>query len=188
MKKFVIVLLSVFFVALVTGSIQYASADHSLGGQGIFKDENSVNIASTKDSKYLIHLQVIVRNAQDQLVSVTESIHGRYIPHELTDRIFDEWSFLPEQDGKKEIINVGNVIVAEKVQLVQTSSVQQFSFETSFQDMQSIWSIDFCINTYEHYFGGEGVWCGPFFQINTPDISLGEDDTWTIKWTVLREF
>ena len=175
-------------MTLAIGSIQYASADHSLGGQGVFKDENSVNHVPSGDSKYLLHVQVIVRNAQDQLVGVTESVHGRYIPHELTDRIFDEWSFLPEQDGKKEIISVGNVIVAEKVQLVQTSSVQQFSFETSFQDMQSIWSIDFCINTYEHYFGGEGVWCGPFFQINTPDISLGEDDTWTIKWTVLREF
>ena len=83
---------------------------------------------------------------------------------------------------------VSDVIVAEKVTYTKTNSAQQFSFKTSFQDMQSIWSISFCINTYEHYFGGEGVWCGPFFQINTPDISLGEDDTWTIKWTVLREF
>ena len=74
-------------MALVIGSIQYASADHSLGGQGVFKDENSVNHVPSEDSKYLLHVQVIVRNAQDQLVGVTESVHGRYIPHELTDRI-----------------------------------------------------------------------------------------------------
>ena len=175
-------------MALIIGSIQYSSADHSLGGQGVFKDADNVNHVTSVDSKYLLHIQVIVRNAQDQLVGVTESVHGRYIPHELTDRIFDEWTFLPEQDGKKETVSVGNVIVAEKVQMTRIDSVQQHSFETSFHDMQSIWSIDFCINTYEHYFGGEGVWCVPFFQVNTPDISLGEGDTWAIKWTVQREF
>ena len=187
-------------MALVIGSIQYASADHSLGGQGVFKDETSVNHALTVDSKYMLHLQVVVRNAQDQLISVTESIHGRYIPHELTDQVFDEWtSSIPEGerkiidvDGgviehKVEIINVGGVDVAEKVTYTKTNSVQQFSFKTSFQDMQSIWSINFCINTYEHYYGGEGIWCVPFFQTNTPDISLGEDNTWTTKWTVVRE-
>ena len=51
-------LLSVIFMTLVIGSIQYASADHSLGGQGIFKNENDVNLDFTKDSKWLIHLQI----------------------------------------------------------------------------------------------------------------------------------
>ena len=133
----------------------------------------------------MLHLQVVVRNAQDQLVGVTESVHGRYIPNELTDQIFDKWNF--PKDGKKETINVDGVIVAEKVTFTEMNSVQQYSFKTSFQDMQSIWSINFCINTFEHYFGGEGIWCVPFFQTNTPDISLGEDDTWTVKWTVVRE-
>ena len=168
-------------MALVIGTIQYASADHSLGGQGVFKDENSVNHVPSGDSKYLLHVQVIVRNAQDQLVGVTESVHGRYIPHELTDQIFDQGM------GKKEIISIDEIRY-EKVEFIQTQNAQQYSFDTSFHDMQSIWSINFCINTFEHYYGGEGIWCVPFFQTNTPDISLGEDDTWTIKWTVLREF
>ena len=167
-------------MALVIGSIQYASADHSLGGQGVFKDETSVNHALTVDSKYMLHLQVVVRNAQDQLISVTESIHGRYIPHELTDQIFDQGM------GKREIINIDEIRY-EKVEFIQTQNVQQYSFDTTFQDMQSIWSINFCINTFEHYYGGEGIWCVPFFQTNTPDISLGEDNTWTTKWTVVRE-
>ena len=84
-------LLGVIFMILVIGSIQYASADHSLGGQGIFKNENDVNLASTIDSKWLIHLQVVVRDAQNQLVSVTEATHGSYIPHEISDYIFDEY-------------------------------------------------------------------------------------------------
>ena len=168
-------------MALVIGSIQYASADHSLGGQGVFKDENGVNHVSSMDSKYLIHLQVVVRNAQDQLVSVTESIHGRYIPHELTDQIFDQGM------GKREIINIDEIRY-EKVEFIQTQNVQQYSFDTTFQDMQSIWSINFCINTFEHYYGGEGIWCVPFFKTNTPHISLGEDNTWTVGWTIVREF
>ena len=87
-------------MTLIMGSIQYASADHSLGGQGIFKDEDNVNVASSIDSKWLIHLQVVIRDAQDRLVSVSESTHGKYIPHEITDHIFDEYL------GKKEIINI----------------------------------------------------------------------------------
>jgi len=167
-------------MALIIGSIQYASADHSLGGQGIFKDENNVNLASSMDSKYLIHLQVVVRDAQDQLVSVTEAIHGSYIPHRLTDQIFDE------NMGKKEIINI-NEIRYEKVEFIQTENVQQYSFKTSFHDMQSMWSIEFCLQTKEH--GNEqGVSCVPVFQTTTPDISLGEDNVFTTHWVILREF
>ena len=174
------VLLSAIFIALVIGSIRHASADHSLGDQGIFKDENNVNLASSMGSKYLIHLQVVVRDAQDQLVSVTEAIHGGYIPHALTDQIFDE------NMGKKEIINIDEIRY-EKVEFIQTESVQQYSFSTSFQDMQSMWSIEFCLQTNEH--GNEqGISCVPIFQTTTPDISLGEDDVFTSHWTILREF
>jgi len=45
-------------MTLAIGSIQYTSADHSLGGNGIFMDENNVNLATIKDSKFLIHLQI----------------------------------------------------------------------------------------------------------------------------------
>ena len=90
-------------MTLAVGSVQYASADHSLGSQGIFKDENNVNVASTIDSKWLIYLQVVVRDAQDQLVSVTEMTHGSYIPHEISDYIFDEYM------GEKEIISINKI-------------------------------------------------------------------------------
>ena len=55
-------------MALVIGSIQYASADHSLGGQGIFKDETTISVEDSIDSKYMIHLQVVTRDAQGQCV------------------------------------------------------------------------------------------------------------------------
>ena len=174
------VLLGVIFMTLIIGSIQYASADHSLGGQGVFKDENNVNLTSSMGSKYLIHLQVVVRDVQDKLVSVTEAIHGSYIPDELTDQIFDE------NMGKKEIIDIDKIRY-EKVEFIQIENVQQYSFLTSFHDMQSMWSIEFCLQTNEH--GNEqGISCVPFFQTITPDISLGEDDVFTSHWTILREF
>ena len=172
-------LLSVIFMTLVIGSIQYASADHSLGGQGIFKNENDVNLDFTKDSKWLIHLQIVVRDTQDQLVSVIEVTHGSYIPHEVSDYIFDEYL------GEKEIINVGKVSY-EKAELIETKNVKEVPFRTSFEDMQAFWGIEYCIKTKEH--GNEqGISCIPVFQTNTPHVFLDEDDIFTQHWTILRE-
>ena len=166
-------------MTLVIGSIQYASADHSLGGQGLFKNENDVNLDFTKDSKWLIHLQLVVRDTQDQLVSVTEVTHGSYIPHEISDYIFDEYL------GEKEIINIGKVSY-EKAELIETKNVKEVPFRTSFEDMQAFWGIEYCIKTKEH--GNEqGISCIPIFQTNTPHVFLDEDDTFTQHWTILRE-
>ena len=165
-------------MALVIGSIQYASADHSLGGQGVFKDENGVNHVSSMDSKYLIHLQVVVRN-EGQLVSVSETIHGSYIPHKITDDIFDE------SLGKKEIVIIDK-IEYEKAQKIFTYSAQQHSSNKSSQDLLSFWSIEYCLQTNEH--GNEqGIFCIPIFQVITPNIFLGENDIFTLHWTILRE-
>ena len=169
-------------MTLVIGSIQYASADHSLGGQGIFKDEDSVNLASTlaKDSKYIVHLQVVIRDAQDQLVSVTEAIHGHYIPHELTDQIFDT------RLGEKEIINIDKIRY-EKARFTQTKNLQQETVSTTFRYILSMWKLEFCMNTEEH--GDEqGIPCVPVFQTLTPNVILEDNDTFTVHWTILREF
>tara|TARA_Y100000310_G_scaffold142214_1_gene141672 strand:+ start:113 stop:649 length:537 start_codon:yes stop_codon:yes gene_type:complete len=176
-------LLGVIFMTLIIGSIQYASADHSLGGNGIFMDENNVNLATTKDSKFLIHLQIIVRDGQGQLVSVTEATHGFYIPHRVTDQVFDE--FLSE----KEIVNIDKIRY-ERGQLVQTSPVQDYPFKKTFEDMQSYWGIEYCLSTanWDEKHGDErGITCIPVFQTTTPHVSLGEDDVFTQHWTILRE-
>jgi len=49
-------LFSAILIALLIGSTQSISADHSLDGKGIFKDENSINLVSTKDSKMRIFI------------------------------------------------------------------------------------------------------------------------------------
>ena len=170
-------------MTLIIGSIQYASADHSLGNQGIFKDENNVNLASTIDSKWIIHLQVVVRDTQDQLVSVTAVTHGSYIPHEISDYIFDEYL------SEKEIVNI-NKIKYQKAQKILTENVQQFPFSRSYHDMQSYWSLEYCMSTEnwdEKHGDGRGISCVPIFQTITSHVALEENDTFTLYWTILRE-
>ena len=175
-------------MTLAIGSIQYASADHSLGGNGIFMDENNVNLATTKDSKFLIHLQIIVRDGQGQLVSVTESTHGSYIPHRVTDQIFDNIM------GEKEIYIIDDVKY-EKVRYTVIHDVQTFDWDTSFQDVLSVWSIKYCadLTTTQPV----PVWttpsgniehCIPIFHTIASNTILAEDDVFTLHWTILREF
>ena len=116
MKEFTILLLGVIFLALIAGSVQSIYADHILkDGKGIFKDEDYQNFAKTTDSnsKYQIHLQVEIRNAQGQLISIAETSHGNYIPEGISDLLFYE------KLGKKEIVTIDN-IKYEKVQYIDS--------------------------------------------------------------------
>ena len=175
MKGFVIPLLSIIFVTLIASSIQSVSADHLLPGDGVFKNENDVNIASSIDSKYQIHLQVIVRNAQNQLVGVSEAVWGYYIPHQITDQIFDEMS------GKREIVIIDKMKY-EKIQNTFAGvGVQEFPFKTSYQDIRTTWYIGFNENI-----DGHGSKLLPIFQAAAP-ITMAEDDILTFHWTFLRE-
>ena len=175
MKGFAIPLLSSIFVALVIGSIPSVSADHSLEGQGIFKDENRVNLVSTKDSKYQIYLQVVVRNAQGQLVSVSDGIYGKYIPHKITDYILDE------EFGKKEIVIIDKMKY-EKIQDIGTFDVQEYPFTTSYQDIHSVWLMRFTADFPEH-----GIRILPVFEVYTPHVNLAVDDTLRLHWIILRD-
>ena len=104
MKGFVIPLAGAIFVILLASTIQSIYADHILeDGKGIFKDENTVHMVSTNDSKYQVHVQVSMRNDQGQLISMTESSHATNIPHKITDDVFDTFM------GKKEIITIDNI-------------------------------------------------------------------------------
>ena len=175
MKGFVIPLFSVIFLVLLAGSVQSVAADHLLPGEGVFKNENDVNIASSIDSKYQIHLHMIVRNAQNQLVGVSQAVWGYYIPHQITDQIFDEMS------GKREIVTVDK-IKYEKIQnTFYHVGVQEFPFKTSYQDIRITWYLGFDENIDGH--GSKRL---PIFQAAVP-VTIAEDDILTFHWTFLRE-
>ena len=179
MKKFTIVLLSTIFITLITGSAQYVTADHTLkDGKGIFKDEYNLNSVFSKDSKYQIYLHVIVRNAQDQLVSVSENMHGYYLPHQLTDQIIDKMQ--PDDNLSKEIVIIDKMKY-EKIHVIITYEAQT-AFTNVDADIRTKWTLKF-----DEYVDGHGLMRMSVFKVSTPVYPIAVDDTLTLHWTILRE-
>jgi len=197
-KKFTIALLSVIFVALIACSIQSISADHLEPGIGIFKDQSQVELVTTQDTNYQVYLQAILRSGDDQLISVVESTaNAGFIPHEITDHVFDTLM------GKKEIVTIDN-IKYEKVQYIFSPTLEQrymgmypiFSEITLKLKVEgdarvqmnekiqnyNIWKIHYCAT-----FEGHGYTCLPVFQALVPTMIVEPDDVITQQWTILRE-
>ena len=195
MIKFTIPLLGIVFVILLTSSVQSISADHTEPGIGIFKDDTIVNFVDTEGSKYQIYMHTIIRNVDGQLITITESTaNGAYIPHELTDRVFDTLM------GEKEIVVIDN-IKYEKVQYTYTPPLEfraillypifseiDFRLEVDAERMAknqeyAHWKIDYCAifeDPHNHR-------CIPIFQVLMPNMTLEPGDVVTHYWTILRE-
>ena len=160
-------------MTLVAGSVQSISADHlELGGKGIFKDQDRINFAKTTDSnsKYQIHLQVEIRNAQDQLISIAETSRGNYIPHEISDLLFYE-----KLGVKPEIVTIDN-IKYEKVQYVDSPSKDDDEV-----DYFLISALMLCGEIYGH-----DPKCMSVFQASTAAVLITQTDVVTNHWTILR--
>ena len=155
MKKFTIALLSAVFVALIAGSAQSIDADHFEPDQELIKD-----------SKYKLHVQVVVRNTDNQLISVTETTGGVYIPHKITDDAFDTFM------GKKKIVTTDG-IKYEKVQFYD-SYKNKALWDTGFAT--GSWIITMCEEK-----------CLNIFQARNVQVVVEGEDIITVKWTVLRE-
>ena len=168
-------------MVLIIGSIQYVSADHSLGDDGIFKDETRVNVTDSIGSKWLIHVQLVVQNPEGQLINVSEAMHGSYIPHNVSDYIFDEYL------GKKEIVTIDN-IKYERVHYIEINDVDTYTgfFNSVSSNMHSLWKLEFCLKTNEHG-NKQGISCIPVFQTTTSHVPLEEGDVFRQTWTILRE-
>ena len=200
MKWFTIALVGIIFVVLIACSVQSISADHIEPGQGIFVNDDQVNIITTQNSNYKIYLQTILRNADGELINVTESTeNGAYIPHKISDDAFDTLM------GKKEIVTIDN-IKYEKVQYTFTPTLVQrwtaiyplfsevvieFKVEedarmdmNSYVKDYSIWKLQHCADWGDDH----GLSCIPLFQVLVPTITLEPDDVITLNWTILREF
>ena len=201
MKKFTIWLLSAVFVALIAGSIQSIYADHETD-KGIFKTENEVELVGTQDSGYKVYLQAVLRNGDGQLINVTENTKtAAYIPHELTDHVFDTLL------GEKEIVTIDN-IKYEKVQYTYSPTLVQrwtgmypipeqikinikAEGDTLVQMNKQIknyalWKIHYCAD-FTDIGHPDGLQCIPIFQALVPTITLEATDVITQQWTILRE-
>ena len=200
MKWLVIPLLGVFFVTLIAGSTQSVTADHLEPGQGIFKDRSEVDLVTTHNSDYQVNLQAVLRNGDNQLINVTETTAtGAYIPHEITDYVFDTLM------GKKEIIIIDN-IKYEKVQYTFSPTLEQrwIGMYPIFEEVpikikveglaedevfnvtkdHALWKIHYCADFSS--IGHHGLQCIPIFQVLVPTITLEPGDVVTHQWTILR--
>jgi hypothetical protein len=178
-KKFTIVLFSIIFVTLISSSVQSVVADHLEPGIGIFKDADHVNFTKTTDSnsKYQLYVQVQVRNEENQLISITETDRGNYIPHEIGDLAFYEML------GKIEIITIDNVKY-EKIHSVITPDAYTTATPKLLAgepDFIGKWSIQLCGEI-----DGHGHKCVPVFQSFTTPVHVIETDVITVQWTILR--
>ena len=168
MKKFTIALLGVIFVALAACSIQSISADDLEPGQEFSEDEKTEVVFLTKDSKYKLHVQVVVRNADNQVVSVAEAIGGMYVHHKMTDNAFDT------SMGKKKIVTVDG-IKYEKVQFYDSHTKDwDAAYPTG------LWVITFCEEINSEFE------CFNIFQVRSDQVVVEGDDVITAKWTILR--
>jgi len=175
MKKIVIPLLGTIFVLLLADSVESVAADHLEPGEGIWKDENHINLISTKDSKYQVHLQVEVRNAQGQLISISETANGNHIPHGITDNTFDTLM------GEKEIVTIDN-IKYEKVQYTGMLDIEQLLPPPKKPShFIGLWVVNLC-----SVFDKHGYTCISPWQANSSFVSLEEDDVVKNYWNILR--
>ena len=132
----------------------------------------------SKDSKYQIHLHVIVRNAQDQLVSVSEVQHGYYLSHQLTDQIIDE---MQSGDNLSKEIIIIDKMKYEKIHLIATYDAQT-AFTKADADIRTKWTLKF-----DKYVDGHGLMRIPVFKVYTPVYPIAVDDVLTFHWTILRD-
>ena len=158
------VMLIPIFMALIAGSIQDILAD---------KLSDEYKPVLLRNSEYLVHLQVVLRDAGGGLISVTESTNGYYIPHKITDEAFD-YCFSPSI-CKKEIVVIDNKKY-EKVPFAQ-----KFGVDSPLPKMQ--FKIRAIVQAEENLIVDENI-----FSIFVPVIYIEEGEVINTQWNIFREF
>ena len=158
MKNYTKVILGCIFTILITCSVHSVDAD--------FVDE--------WDSEYKMYLHTEVRNAQGQLISISEGSIGTLLPHEITDRTFNE------KLGKIEIVTIDNVKY-EKVQYADYVPAEELLINSGTSHFIGLWKIIVCGEAVD----GD-VSCFSVFHVNTPHVFITEGDSVTLHWTILR--
>jgi len=164
MGKFFKIMLIPILTALIAGSIHDVFAESLEHITDIFK------AVPIKNSEYQFHLQVVLRDADGVLISVTESTNGYYIPHDVTDQVFDN------DFGEKEIVIVNN-IKYEKAQYTQ-----QYSLDLPYKLM---FFIPIEVDVFD---GSKTVIVSAYiFQAFVPLVYLEGDYVINTQWTIHRE-
>ena len=152
------------FTALIVGSAQDVLAEDIT---------NILKPVSIKNSEYQFHLQAVLRDTDDRLISVTEATNGYYISHEITDESFDKC--FGANICKKEIVVIDNKKY-EKVQYTQKYSLENRS---------AVMFIIVAKLTVTDGYEIKNV-NAPIFQAFVPLVWLEKNDVVNTQWTIFR--
>ena len=186
----------IIFLTLITNSAQSTAVDDSDGNEMVSEDVDKLNAVPTKDSKYKIYLNTVVRNTQGELISVAEgswcklfeidcSVH---MHPEITDYAFDTLL------GEKEIITIDNIMY-EKVQF-STWSEYTWLFDTSDRKQVGVWEFydhtSFANTAFVEVCGevmlqSTGYECNKIFYSRASFVYFESGDVATTNWTILRD-
>ena len=190
MKVFAISLLGIIFVILITSSVLPITADKSVDNKLSFADTDRLIFFTPENPKYEIHVQVLIRNVQGELISVAETLPckggdycSEYFDHEVTDYAFDLLA-------KKETITI-NDVKYEKIQFSDSYSQTadaQFGSDVFFEDHSpqeptGRWVVEVCGEALNEF----GFECVQIFQSRTSIVWLEVGDVTTANWTVLKK-
>ena len=175
MKKIEGLMLSTIIITLIVGSAQVATAE-------------KFNVDPDLNLRYEVYLQSVVRDAQGQLLSVSESTVGWVVITSFPDgvQIPDLVDFLIDNNviTEKKIITIDNVKY-EKIQFQNEKVVDHrmlTSLGTAKVGMSSGTLWKFCGDFKGEY----GHQCIPTFKAKTPQIHIAEGNVLTNQWTILR--
>ena len=135
-----------------------------------------LSVVPVKDSKYQIHVQVISRNADGQLIGVTETTSGAYFPHQITDHVFDTTM------GKKKIITIDGIKYEEATFSNSFSAKEMQESSLAKVLVAGLWITTICEQSLL-----DEITCFNIFQTRTNQLVLEEEDILTTSWTILRE-
>ena len=175
MKKIEGLMLSTIIITLIVGSAQVATAE-------------KFNVDPDLNLRYEVYLQSVVRDAQGQLLSVSESTVGWVVITSFPDgvQIPDLVDFLIDNNviTEKKIITIDNVKY-EKIQF-QTEKVVDHRMLTSLGTAKVGMSSGTLWKFCGDFKGEYGHQCIPTFKAKTPQIHIAEGNVLTNQWTVLR--
>ena len=175
MKKIEGLMLSTIIITLIVGSAQVATAE-------------KFNVDPDLNLRYEVYLQSVVRDAQGQLLSVSESTVGWVVITSFPDgvQIPDLVDFLIDNNviTEKKIITIDNVKY-EKIQF-QTEKVVDHRMLTSLGTAKVGMSSGTLWKFCGDFRGEYGHQCIPTFKAKTPQIHIAEGNVLTNQWTILR--
>ena len=125
------------------------------------------------DQEYKAHLQVVVRDKNNQLASVTESVNTWRVP-----------TFFPDDEPAPLWINTVFYNTIKKnyqTVVVDGTQYEKVEYYNTYESTRADSYLWLCANVQPY-----GEICNKSFYARAPIISLEEGDVLTEKWTILR--